>query len=468
MRTGIGRYMKAALLAAVSVAGALPVSAQYRETPRIQQYAGLQEAAVSDTLQRGAADGDSVYTIERCYALVEENYPLVRRYDLLDLTEEFTLKNAYMNYFPQISLQGSASYQTDVLQFPFDLSSYGIDMPTFSKDQYAAVIELSQVLWDGGMIAANRANIRAKADVDMAEQEINMYSLREKINDLYFGILYLDQQIRQVDIMMEELQREHKRIESCIANGVANLSDLDLIEVERITQEQNRESLASMLEAYLRVLTLMTGVRIDDSRQLVMPVSEGMDREAMLAALIDAEIRRPELELYRAQELEIDTQLDYWTAGGLPQFSLFVRGGYGRPGLNMMDNSFQPFAIGGIRMVWNISKLYSLGYGKKIVGYSKEQVNTVRETFLFNTNLQVQEQVAEIRRYFKTVEDDERIVELRENIRKSTEAAVENGTKNASDLVSEINKENMARRQLIMHQVEMMKAIYELKTIKNS
>ena len=271
------------------------------------------------------------------------------------------------------------------------------------------------------MIAANRANIRAKADVDMAEQEINMYSLREKVNDLYFGILYLDQQIRQVDIMMEELQREHKRIESCIANGVANLSDLDLIEVERITQEQNRESLASMLEAYLRVLTLMTGVRIDDSRQLVMPVPEGMDMEAMLAALIDAEIRRPELELYRAQELEIDTQLDYWTAGGLPQFSLFVRGGYGRPGLNMMDNSFQPFAIGGIRMVWNISKLYSLGYGKKIVGYSKEQVNTVRETFLFNTNLQVQEQVAEIRRYFKTVEDDERIVELRENIRRYQE-----------------------------------------------
>ena len=456
MRTGIGRYMKAALLAAVSVAGVLPVSAQYRETPRVQQYAGLQEAAVSETLQRGAADGDSVYTIERCYALVEENYPLVRRYDLLDLTEEFTLKNAYMNYFPQISLQGSASYQTDVLQFPFDLSSYGIDMPTFSKDQYAAVIELSQVIWDGGMIAANRANIRAKADVDMAEQEINMYSLREKVNDLYFGILYLDQQIRQVDILMHDLQREHKRIESCIANGVANLSDLDLIEVERITQEQNRESLASMLESYLRVLTLMTGVKIDDCRQV------------MLDALIEAEIHRPELQLYKAQELEIDTQLDYWTAGGLPQFSLFIRGGYGRPGLNMMDNSFQPFAVGGIRLVWNISKLYSLGYGKKIVNYSKEQVNTVRETFLFNTNLQVQEQVAEIRRYFKTVEDDERIVELRENIRKSTEAAVENGTKNASDLVSEINKENVARRQLIMHQVEMMKAIYELKTIKNS
>ena len=257
-----------------------------------------------------------------------------------------------------------------------------------------------------------------------------------------------------MDIMMEELESEYARIEGCIANGVASLSDLDLIEVERITQNQSRDQLSSMLEAYLRVLTMMTGVRIDDSRQLVMPLPEGMDKEAMLDALIVSEIRRPELELYKAQELEIDTQLDYWTAGGLPQFSLFIRGGYGRPGLNMLDDSFQPFAIGGIR--------------KKIVNYSKEQVNTVRETFLFNTNLQVQEQVAEIRRYFKTVEDDERIVELREKIRESTAAGVENGTKNASDLVSEINKENAARRQLIMHQIEMMKAMYELKTIKNS
>lgn len=459
----IGQYILAAALAAAAV---LPVSgASAMSAERVLTGSEELETFPQDSLEQDAPD---VYTIEQCYDLVRQNYPLVKRYELLDLTEEYTLKNAYMNYFPQISLQGSASWQTDVLEFPFDLSPYGIEMPTFSKDQYAAIIELSQVLWDGGMIAANRANIRAKADVDMAQQEINMYSLREKVNELYFGILYLDQQIRQVDILMEELEREYARIEGCIANGVANLSDLDLIEVERITQNQSRDQLSSMLEAYLRVLTMMTGVRIDDSRQLVMPLPEGMDKEAMLDALIVSEIRRPELELYKAQELEIDTQLDYWTAGGLPQFSLFIRGGYGRPGLNMLDNSFQPFAIGGIRLVWNISQLYSLGYGKKIVGYSKEQVNSVRETFLFNTNLQVQEQVAEIRRYFKTVEDDERIVELREKIRESTAAGVENGTKNASDLVSEINKENAARKQLIMHQIEMMKAMYELKTIKNS
>lgn len=147
----IERYI---LTAAVAAAALLPAT-----------------GASGQTSERVPVDPDSatVYTIEQCYTLVQENYPLVKRYELLDLTEEYTLKNAYMNYFPQISLQGSASWQTDVLEFPFDLSAYGIEMPTFSKDQYAAIIELSQVLWDGGMIAANRANIRAKADVDMAQ-----------------------------------------------------------------------------------------------------------------------------------------------------------------------------------------------------------------------------------------------------------------------------------------------------------
>ena len=202
--------VKYIVVAALAAAAVLPVSGASAMSA-VQVPTGSEELETfpQDSLEQDAPD---VYTIEQCYGLVRQNYPLVKRYELLDLTEEYTLKNAYMNYFPQISLQGSASWQTDVLEFPFDLSPYGIEMPTFSKDQYAAVIELSQVLWDGGMIAANRANIRAKADVDMAQQEINMYSLREKVNELYFGILYLDQQIRQVNIMMEELEKEYARI----------------------------------------------------------------------------------------------------------------------------------------------------------------------------------------------------------------------------------------------------------------
>lgn len=412
------------------------------------------------------------YTIEKCYDMVRENYPLVERCKLIELTEEYTLKNAYMNYFPQISFTGSASYQTDALAFPSDISKIplewlGIKLPTFSKDQYLLALELSQVIWDGGMIAADRANIRAKAEVDKAEHEINIYSLKNKINDLYFGVLYLNEQIRQLAIVQEDLDREHTRIANCIANGVASPADLDVLEVERITQKQNTINLQSLRESYLKMLSLFIGEKID-SDMLVFPFTEDTDMEMVLNELIVSDIFRPELNLYKAQKKEINTQLDYWTAGGLPNISLFIKGGYGRPGLNMLDDSFAPFAVGGIRLVWNISKLYSLGYGKKIVNYSKAQIDVAERTFRFNTEIEADGKIAEIRRFMSALEDDDRIVELREKLRKSVEAEVENGTKNASDLLDEMNRETLAKKQRTMHEIELMKSVYELKTIKNN
>lgn len=428
----------------------------------------------ADTLSAvGVQESEShTYTIERCYGMVRENYPLVERCKLMELTEEYTLKNAYMNYFPQISFVGSASYQTEALAFPSDMSKIplewlGIKLPTFSKDQYLLALELSQVIWDGGMIAAERANIRAKAEVDRAEYEINMYSLKNKINDLYFGILYLNEQIRQMEVVQEDLDREYARIGNCIANGVANGTDLELIEVERLGRVQDMVGLQSLRESYLKMLSLFVGEKIGCD-MLVSPFPAETDMEQVLNDLIVSEIFRPELNLYKARKMEIDTQMDYWTAGGLPNISLFIKGGFGRPGLNMLDDSFAPFAVGGIRLVWNISKLYSLGYGKKIVDYSKMQVDVAERTFRFNTEIEADGKIAEIRRFMNVLKEDDRIVELRESIRKSVASGVENGTKNASDLIGEMNKETLAKKQRTMHGIELMKSVYELKTIKNN
>lgn len=407
----------------------------------------------------------SVYTIEDCYELVYQNHPIVKRYDLMALTEEYTLKNASTGYIPQLTLYGAASYQTEALEFPFQVP--GVEMPTYSKDQYAAILQLSQVIWDGGKIAAEKKSIQAKTAVDVAQQDVNIYALREKINDLYFGILYIDGQLDQTELLISELDREYVKLEKCIENGVANLSDLDLLEVEKISHSRNVKNLSSMLETYLRMLSLLTGVKIDDASMLESPFREVADPETLLAELTQAEVLRPELKLFAAQKLEIEAKVGQQTAESLPQLSLFVHGGYGRHGLNIMDNTFRPFAIGGIKLSWNISKLYGAGYGKKIVDYSKGQVDAAQESFLFNTSLQAEEQAAEVRRFISVLEDDRRIVTLRENIRKSTEAAVENGTKNASDLISQINQETAAKQQLLLHEIELMKSLYELKNIKN-
>ncbi len=407
-----------------------------------------------------------IYTIEDCYEMVYNNHPIVKRYDLLTLTEEYSLKNASTGYFPQLTLYGTASYQTEALEFPSQLVSVA-EMPTYSKDQYAAILQLSQVIWDGGKISADRKSIQAKTAVDIAQQDVDIYALREKINDLYFGILYIDGQLDQTELLISELDREYEKLVKCIENGVANLSDLDLLEVEKITYGQNVKNLSSMLETYLRMLSLLTGERIDDADMLVRPFGGQTDPEALLAELMQADVLRPELRLFAAQRQEIDAKAGQWTAEGLPQLSLFIHGGYGRQGYNIMDNTFRPFAIGGIKLSWNISRLYGAGYGKKIITYSKGQVDAARESFLFNTSIQTEEQAAEVRRFIRVLEDDRRIVTLRENIRKTTEAGVENGTKNASDLISQINQETAAKQQLLLHEVEMLKSLYELKNIKN-
>ncbi len=415
-------------------------------------------SAQTDSAQR-------VYTIEDCYELVYQNHPIIKRYDLLSLTEEYSLKNASTGYFPQLTLLGAASYQTEALAFPFDIP--GTEMPTYSKDQYSAILQLSQVIWDGGRIAAEKKSIQAKTAVDMAQQDVNTYALREKVNDLYFGILYIDGQLKQTELLISELDREYAKLEKCIENGVANLSDLDVLEVEKITHGQNVKNLSSMLETYLRMLSLLTSEKIDDASLLERPFPAETDPLSTLTELTQAEVLRPELKLFAAQRNEIDAKAGQWTSEGLPKFSVFIHGGYGRYGYNIMDNTLRPFAIGGIKLSWNISKLYGAGYGKKIINYSKGQIDAAQESFLFNTSLRAEEKTAEVRRYIQVLEDDSKIVSLRENIRKSTEAAVENGTKNASDLVSQINQETAAKQQLLLHEIEMMKSLYELKNIKN-
>ena len=162
---------------------------------------------------RGETTAASVkYSLEQCYQLTQENYPLVKRYNLIELSETYNLKNAYMKYFPQISISASASIQTDVLTWPVDISIPGFEVPVYSKDQYSAIIELSQVIWDGGQIAAERENIRAKATIEKHEQNIAIYSLREKIDGLYFGLLVLGEQLNQTKMMISELETEVERI----------------------------------------------------------------------------------------------------------------------------------------------------------------------------------------------------------------------------------------------------------------
>lgn len=403
-------------------------------------------------------------TIEDCYEKAYDNYPNVKQLDLIELSAKYTLINATHAYFPQLSIKASATYQTQVLEFPFAIP--GADLPTFSKDQYQAYIELNQIIWDGGAISAQKKNIIEKTKVSLYQQGVDLYTLRERINDIFFGILLMDGQISQIGTHILDLQTNYQMVENGILNGVANSSDLDIIRVEQLTIGQKKTHLEGIKKAFLQMMSLIIGEQINENTRLVKPIPEGVENNSTLTNLLLSENKRPELKLFDAQTNELESQRKFLMSKNMPQIGLFIKGGYGRPSLNMMSNDFDKYAIGGLRLSWNFGNLYNLKNDKKIIAVNQQRINANKESFIMNTNIASTQQGYEIEKYIKIMKDDDSIIELRERIRKAAEKELENGTITASDLVRVALKEEVAKQEKILHEIELLKAIYELKTLK--
>ncbi len=398
-------------------------------------------------------------TIDECYEKARENYPLVKRYNLIEQSEEYNLKNVSKGYLPQFSLSAKATYQTEVTTIP--ISVPGIDIPSMRKDQYQVVAGVSQTIWDGGVVSSKKKNIKAGADSDKMKYEVDMYALNGRINDLFFGILLLNEQLRLNSVYMSELRRNHDRMASFIANGLANDADLDGIRVEQLTARQNRTNMESMRKAFLQMLSVMTGVEIDTATVFIIPDTD-LKQDAAFTFNLN-ENNRPELGMFDAMNRQMEAQRKSVAAMNLPRISAFIQAGYAAPGLNMFEQDFAPYAIGGVQFLWNFGGLYTRKNDLNKINTSINDIEIQRETFLFNTLLQATQQQFEIEKYLKIMEEDDRIIAMRENIRRSAEAKVENGTISVIDMMREVNAEQNARQQKATHKIELLKALYELK-----
>lgn len=403
--------------------------------------------------------------IDMCYQKARQNYPLVRQYELIAASEKYSLQNAARAYIPQLSLNGSATYQTQVLEFPFSIP--GVEIPEFAKDQYASYAELTQIIWDGGAVSAQRKNIRAQSEVSREQYEVDMYQIRQRVNDLYFGILLLREQIKQADIYLNDLQTTLEMVQNCVINGVANKSDEDVVKVEQLSAQQRKVTLESACGAFLKMLSLLIGEEIPSAELLQMPSGFEGYASGNIESLVLAENLRPELTLFDAKSNELLSQKSFIAAKNLPKFGLFIRGAYGRPGMNFLSNDFSGYAIGGVKFSWNFGGLYTLKNEKRLIETGRQQVDMARDVFLFNTDIAVAQQSAEIEKYMKIMAEDDNIIALRHNIRTATETELGSGTKNASDLMREINREQLSKQDKILHHIQCLKSVYELKTTKN-
>ncbi|MDX9932458.1 MAG: TolC family protein [Bacteroidales bacterium] len=398
----------------------------------------------------------SQITIEQCQEKARANYPLVNQYGLIEKSREFNLSNAAKAWLPQVSLNAKATWQSEVIELPFTMPGIG----EMDQDQYQATIEISQTLWDGGATRARSAMYKASADIENQKYEVDMYALQERINQLYFGILLLNEQLNLNAVLQKDLETNYNRIMVSLNNGVASQADLDAIRVEQLRANQMQAELQASKKAFTDMLSAFIGEQISDGTVLSKPV-------AGLNASDIYEIRRPELQLFEAQRTFYNSQQKLVRSVSMPKLALFAQGGYGKPGLNMLSNEFNPFFIGGIRLSWNLSSFYTQSNEMQLLRINQSGADVQKQTFLFNTNLKVSQINTEIEKFTELLKSDDEIIRLRQGIQLSTVVKVENGTASASDLIRDLNAVNRSMLDKALHEIQMLQAIYNLKNSTN-
>ena len=411
--------------------------------------------------------GAEEYTLNGIQQLARANYPAIRQFELIDKIADFSLADVSSAWAPQISLSGQATYQSDVVSFPESMtdvfSMLGVDISGLHKDQYKLALNIEQILWDGGYTKSRKEAVLAEKEVSSKSLEVELYALVDKVNQLYFGILVLDEQLRLNDLTAGILEDNRKIIQSYIDNGLAGPSDLAKVEAVLIANSQQRTRICSSRKAYIQVLSVMTGRELSEEDTFVRP-------EPVLYS-DSPQSNRPELQLYDAMALSIEADRTAVKSMLMPRFSLFAQGLYGYPGLNMfedmMEYRWRPNFYVGVRFQWEISAFYTKRNTERRLDASVRQVELQRETFLYGKRIEQVRLNADIEQMREILEDDDRLINIRTSIREASESQLQNGTLLISDLLKDINDEHRARIDKSIHELEYLKKLYEMKYTLN-
>ena len=401
------------------------------------------------------AQENKLLTLPESYTMAEKNYPVTRQSALIAQTAAINTDNLSKGFLPQVTLSAQATYQSDVTKISIPLPGFTID--PLSKDQYKFITDVNQLVYDGGVIRKQKEMQGLNAGVEEQKVQVELYQLKNRINQLFLGVLYLDEQLKQVELIKADLFTGIKKVEAQVKNGVAFRSNLSTLKAELLKTDQRAIELKSSRKGLLETLGLFLGREITEDTKL--------ERPARIGFSVTNTVERPEMKLFRAQSALIQHQTNLIKARNLPKTSLFVQTGYGRPGLNLLQNGFDLFYIGGVRINWSLGNLYTMKKDKEMVNVNKNLVEVQKETFLLATNTQLKQQESEVNKLEKLLSADTAIIELRQQVKEAAKAQLENGVITANDYLREVNAEDQARQSLITHELQLLQARITYQTI---
>lgn len=398
--------------------------------------------------------GKAQLTLEACYEQAAANYPLIKQYGLVEQSREFNLSNASKGYLPQIGLSAGAYAFTDILDMPAQLEQIAGGM---ENHLLSASVTVNQSIYDGGAIAARRGLAKAEAEVEKGQVEVSMYDVRQRIDQLYFGVLSIDEQLKQTLLLEDDLRLSLQTVEGLMRGGLANQSDVDAVRVEQIKANQRVGSLRTLKRTYLLMLGTFINQKLDEDTTLAKPIASGSE--------LDRNNYRPELNLYDAQSQLLDAQKKMLDAQLRPKLGAFATG--------MVHSKVTDFVnsgllLGGISLSWNLGALYTRKTDLQKLELQRRQIGVTRETFLFNTQLQGESSDGVIQDLKTQLAQDAEIVALREGIRDRAQRRVENGIETVNEMLREINAVSEARQTQALHEIQLLQEMYRIKHLYNN
>jgi outer membrane protein TolC len=395
----------------------------------------------------------SQLTLDDCYEKARINYPLIKQKDYIAKTKDYNVSNVWNGYFPQITISGQATYQSDVTQLP--VAFPGIVIERLTQDQYKIFADVTQTIYDGGIMGSQSGIQESINEIDNQKIEVELLKVKERVNQIYLGVLLLDAQLIQIEFVLEDLNTSIAKLNAAYLNGTATKSDVDVLRAEHLKTEQRKIELISSRNTYLNMLALLINENINESTKLSTP--------SQINLLSGEDISRPELKLYSAQKSLIENQNGLTDSKIIPKANLFFQGGYSKPGLNVFKNDFAWYYITGIRFSWSLSNLYNYGNESEINQLNMQGIDVQTETFLLNTKITSNQQLQEIDKLKKLIDVDKSIIELRTSVKESAQAKLENGVITSNDYIRELNAEDNAKQNLEIHKIQLLLAQYNYK-----
>lgn len=398
-------------------------------------------------------EAQSILKLEEAQARAAANYPLLRQKALAQQQAQLNVSNLQKNLLPQVSLGAQATYQSEVTQLPIKLPNITVD--PLSKDQYRALLDVNQLIYDGGVIRQQQSLQHLGEKIAIQQVAIELQKLRERINQIYLGALLLEYQLGQTAIVEKDLQAGLSRIKAQVSNGTAVKAAQASVEAELIRNQQRAIEISFSKQGLLDVLAVWMGDTTSVQYQLLKPAEQ-------IAA---ADISRPELGYFMLQDSVYQLQNKLVDQKAAPKLSAFAQGGYGRPGLNMLKNEFAFFYTTGLRLQWSISSLYTNKQEKELTRISSRMNEVQKDQFMLQTNAALRQQLAEINKYKQLLSTDQQLIGLRVKVKETAAAQLENGLITPADYVREVQAEDQARQNALIHEMQLLQAIIQYNTI---